>query len=154
VAHNQRKYSQAKWYYEQSIELCDRAGLKAFVEGSKESLGAVAIAMKDFKLGRQLILEATASAVEKAGDKMPFWVSPPEVPLLLDHLGNPELAVIVIATSLNHPVGREYKPQLEELLEGFKSRYPHEEISKWVEKAQGIKPIELATAIRDALSDG
>ena len=85
---------------------------------------------------------------------MPFWVSPPEVPLLIDHLGNPELAVIVIANSLNHPVGREFGPQLEELLEEIKSRYSNEEISNWVEKTQGIKPIELATAIRDALLEG
>jgi hypothetical protein len=45
-----------------------------------------------------------------------------------------------------------WKLQLEELLDDFKSRYSEPEVSTWIEQGQQIKPIELASAIRDALT--
>ena len=153
IAHQQGKYSQAKAYYEHSLRLSERVGWKNQITDDKEFLGAIAVAMKDYELGRKLILESTSSSVENIGDNLPFWVPAPEIPMLLDYLGYPELAVIVIAKSINHPAGEEWKPLFEEQLDEYKSRYPQEEMSKWIEKAKHIKPIELATAIRDALSD-
>ena len=151
VSHSQGKYPQAKEYYEKAYKLCDKIGWKSRIEIYKLLLGSVTIAMKDYDLGRQLVMDATASWVERDGDKMHVWVSPPEVSFLLDHLGNPELAVILLIKSLEFH-GPEFEPQLESLFEELKSKYSQGEMTKWIEKAKQLTPFELATAIRDALA--
>ena len=150
ISHCQRKYSQAKQYYEDAFKLCDRVGWKSRIEIYKLLIGSVMIAMKDYDLGQQFILEATTSWIERDGEKMHVWVSPPEVSFLLDYLGNPELAVILLIKSLEFP-GPEFKPQLEKLFQELETRYTKEEMSEWIKKAKDMKPVELATATRDAL---
>jgi len=152
ISRKQKNYAQAKEYYEQALRLCDRVGAKFRMCNYKEGLGAVAVAMGDYKLGRQLILEATELAIETEGDNLPIWITPPQVSLLLEYLGNPELAVIVIVASINQPLGEISKLEYEELLEVFRAKYPQTEMSNWVEKGKQITPFELAVAIRDALS--
>jgi tetratricopeptide (TPR) repeat protein len=153
LSRKQGKYSLAKEYYEQALRLCDRIGAKIRKYNYKEWLGSVAIAMEDYELGQQLILEATESVIETSDEKLSVWITPPQVPLLLEHLGNPELAVIALVASINQPLGELSIPEYDEQLEVFRAKYPRAEMSKWVEKAKQIKPFELATAIRDALSE-
>ena len=153
LAHKQGKYSQAKAFYEQAFELCNRAGFKSFVAECKELLGSVAIATQKYDLGRQLILDSITSWINSRGDMIPFEASPSEVAFLLEHLGYPGLAFIKITTAPEVPFGEMWKYQNEVLLEELKSRYTQEEIAKWTEMAGQIKPIELAIAIRDALSE-
>jgi tetratricopeptide (TPR) repeat protein len=153
LSRKQGKYSRAKEYYEQALRLCDRVGAKDRMCNYKEWLGSVAVAMDDYDLGQQLILEATELIIEACGEKLSVWITPPQVPLLLEHLGNPELAVIALVASINQPLGELSIPEYEEQLEIFRAKYPQAEMSKWIEKAKQIKPFELATAIRDVLSD-
>ena len=152
-AYKREEYSQAKEYYERALSYCDRVGAKSRISSCKEGLGTVAIAMRDYELGRKLVLEATASDVEIYGDTLDFWYSSPEISILLDQLGNSKLAVIALVHSLNYPSGGYAKEELKKQLEEFRAMYPQAEISKWIEKAGQMKPIELATAIRDALSE-
>ena len=119
----------------------------------KYYLGSVAFAMQDYYLARQLLLEAYQQDIISFGDKLPMErTSNPEIPMLLESLGRPDLAVIRLIATLDAPYEESWKPQNEQLLEEFSSRYTQDEMSQWIEKGQQIMPIDLAIAIRDALS--
>ncbi len=152
VTHCQGRYSKAEEYYQTAYFLCDRVGWKSRIEIYELLLGSISIALQDYKIGRQFVLDSTSSRIEKLGQKMHVWVAPPEVSSLLERMGNPELAVISLVKSLEFP-GPEFKPRLEKLFEEYKSRYPREEMSRWVKRANHMKPFEMATAIRDVLSE-
>jgi len=153
LALKQGKYTQAKAYYERAYGLSDRVGFKGYATLIKYYLGSVAFAMQDYELALQLLLEAYHQDIISFGDKLPMErTSNPEIPKLLERLGYPDLAVIRLIGTRNLPYEENWKPQNEQLLEELKSKYSQEKIEKWTEKAQRIKPIELAIAIRDALS--
>lgn len=154
LALKQKKYTQAKAYYERAFRLCDRVGFKGYATLIKYFLGAVAFEMQEYDLARQLFLDAYQQDINSFGDKLPMErTSNPEIPMLLERLGYPDLAVIRLVVTSDLPYEENWKPQNEQLLEELKSRYSQEEIDVWIEKAQQIKPIELVIAIRDALSD-
>jgi predicted ATPase/DNA-binding SARP family transcriptional activator len=153
LAHKRGDYHRAKIYYEKTYELYDRAGIKDV--GELECLlGAVAFAMKDYDLSRRIFLEYIGFDIITYGDELSFEnITPPEFSMLLEHLGYAELAYIRLFTMRYLPFGEHWQRQNEKLLEEYRSNYSQEEIKEWTEKAQRIKPIELAIAIRDALSE-
>lgn len=153
LAFKQKQYTQAKAYYERAFGLCDRVGFMGYATLIKYYLGSVAFAMQDYYLARQLLLEAYQQDIISFGDKLPMErTSNPEIPMLLESLGRPDLAVIRLIATLDAPYEESWKPQNEQLLEEFSSRYTQDEMSQWIEKGQQIMPIDLAIAIRDALS--
>jgi tetratricopeptide (TPR) repeat protein len=151
-AQKQGKYTKTREYCERAKSICKRAGLEIYIAECNELLSAAAVGMGDNDSGRKLINEALTFWIDSFGDELPFGPSPPEIYVLLENLGYPDLAVIEIINSPGTLFGEEWKLENEKLLEEIKSRYSQEEIEKWIERAGQIKPIELAKAFQDALS--
>ena len=152
--HKQENYSQAKAYYEQAFKLSDRVGFKGYANLIKYYLGALEFALNNFDLARQFFWEAYLQDIISFGNKMlSETTSIPEVPMLLEHLGYPDLAVIRIITTRNIPYEENWNTQNEKLFITYDSKYSQEEMAKWIERAGQIKPIELAIAIRDAFAE-